>query len=72
MAVKLTCSVCKFSLTPATAEESATYEANRPMHCAQPMVFDGEKPVTTPAETPAAKEEKKGLFGFGGKSKKKK
>lgn len=42
MAMKLTCSVCKFTLTPSTPEESAAYEANRPMHCATPMVGGDE------------------------------
>lgn len=72
----LHCAICKFTL-PVTSEEATTYTENIPMHCGQPMIPDGkDKPHVTPAETPAAKagvkEEKKGLFGLGGKKKAKK
>lgn len=65
--MKLTCSECKFTLTTSSPEEETAYRTTRPMHCAMPMVIDGEKEVAK--EEP--KEEKKGFFGLG-KSKKKK
>ena len=65
----LHCTTCKFTLPVGSPEEAATYEANMPMHCGQPMVTDGASASPAPTEA-APKEEKKGLFG--GKSKKKK
>ena len=67
----LHCTVCKFTL-PVNPEEAKVYKANLPMHCGQAMVVDGgSAPAPEPKEEAAPKEEKKGLFGLGGKKKKK-
>ena len=78
----LHCATCKFTLS-CTQEEVALYEQSMPRHCGLPMQWTGagaatlklsaevlvatEKPEATVEEKP-----KKGLFGFGGKTKKKK
>lgn len=106
--IKLVCAVCKFTLVPESADESATYAQNVPMHCSTPMVlttegsvspekaavlakeaaaWDASKDGSVPAPgaggwkdapealinppKPEEKSKKKGLFGLGGKSKKK-